>query len=253
MNTPLNLLDDFSRDGYIAVKPLFNSAKVEEINQELERFIAQVVPNMPPENVYYESVNDKSTLKQIQHVFEYDDYFFQLMTTGVVREIAEQLLQDTAKPINMQYFNKPAGVGQATPPHQDGYYFHLKPCSAVTGWLALEPVDEENGCVHYVTGSHKASSFRPHGLTGVIGFSQGITDFGSEDDRSHTKAFPGTAGTFLMHDARTIHFAGPNTSATRSRRALGFIYYANRAKEDVDAKQRYQQALDRSLRQSGKI
>jgi phytanoyl-CoA hydroxylase len=31
----------------------------------------------------------------------------------------------------------------------------LDPCEALTMWLVLEKVDEENGCVRYVRGSHK--------------------------------------------------------------------------------------------------
>jgi ectoine hydroxylase-related dioxygenase (phytanoyl-CoA dioxygenase family) len=50
----------------------------------------------------------------------------------------------------MQYFNKPPSVGQPTPPHQDGYYFMLDPCEAVTMWFALDEVDEENGRMRYV-------------------------------------------------------------------------------------------------------
>ena len=47
----------------------------------------------------------------------------------------------------------------------------LKKHNAVTCWLALEKVDEENGCIHYVKGSHKFE-YRPHGRSNVLGFSQ---------------------------------------------------------------------------------
>ena len=246
-------LSDFKRDGYVAISPLFDKNKITEINGELSRFINDVVPGMPATQVYYEDKNDKKSLKQLQRIFEHDAYFADLMNNSVVREIAEHLLQDNVQPINMQYFNKPAGVGQATPAHQDGYYFHLDPCEAVTGWLALEPVDEENGCIHYVKGSHRSPKFRPHGSTGVLGFSQGITDFGTDEDFNNSVAFPGDAGTFLMHHANTIHYADANNSTTRSRRALGFIYYAERAKEDVVARVQYQQSLDSNLHKKGKI
>ncbi|OUS06114.1 hypothetical protein A9Q96_10145 [Rhodobacterales bacterium 52_120_T64] len=45
--------------------------------------------------------------------------------------------------------------------------------------------------------------FRPHAQTGVLGFSQGMIDFGTQADRDETIAFPGSAGTFLMHHAKT--------------------------------------------------
>lgn len=248
-----SLLSDFNRDGYVCVDPLYAPDQIANINAEIERFIRDVVPQMPETQVYYENTSDKSSLKQLQRMFEHDAWFKDLMFNGPVRKIAEEVLEDEVVPVNMQYFNKPAGVGQPTPAHQDGYYFHLSPCEAVTGWLALEDVDEENGCIHYVRGSHKTSEFRPHGQTGVLGFSQGITDFGTPADLKDEIAFPGSAGTFLMHHAKTIHRAGANRSKTRSRRALGFIYYAKRAKLDVAAKEAYQQALDARLKQSRKI
>lgn len=242
-----DLKSEFREDGYIALRPLLPPDEVAALNVEIARFIRDVVPIMPSERVYYEDKSYKNSLKQLQKMFEYDAYFEDLMLNGLVRRIAEEVLQDEVVPVNMQYFNKPAGIGQATPPHQDGYYFHLSPCEAVTGWLALEDVDEENGCIHYVRGSHNADGFRNHGQSGVLGFSQGMTDFGTDADQAETVAFPGKGGTFLMHHAKTIHWAGANQSKTRSRRALGFIYYAKRAKLDVTSKEAYQKELDERL------
>lgn len=247
------LLKEFERDGYVAVRPLFSAKEISGLNCEIARFIREVVPRMPAAQVYYEDKSDKNTLKQLQRMFEYDTYFEDLMLNGPPRRIAEAVLQEDVVPVNMQYFNKPPGINQATPPHQDGYYFHLAPCKAVTGWLALENVDEENGCIHYVRGSHRSDGFREHGQTGVLGFSQGITDFGTEEDRVGTVSFPGGAGTFLMHDARTIHWAGANKSQTRSRRALGFIYYAKSARIDMAAKEAYQKRLDAQLKAAARI
>ncbi len=248
-----DLLKEFNRDGYVCLRRLYDAGQMQELNSEVGRFIRDIVPSMPQEQVYYEDKSDKSTLKQLQKIFEYDNYFRDLMENGAPRKIAEELLQDEVIPVNMQYFNKPPGIGQPTPPHQDGYYFHLDPCEAVTGWLALEDVDEETGCVHYVRGSHKTTGFRPHGQTGVLGFSQGITDFGTPEDRDSAVAFPGAGGTFLMHHAKTVHWASGNQSATRSRKALGFIYYGKRAKLDVAAKNAYQAALDARLKTAGDI
>lgn len=248
-----DLRTSYDHDGYVCVSPLFDATKMAEINGELARFIETVVPQMPSTQVYYEDKADKTSLKQIVKMFEHDAYFKKLMLDGPVRQIAEEVLQEEVVPVNMQFFNKPAGIGQPTPPHQDGYYFHLTPCRAVTGWLALEEVDAENGCIHYVRGSHKNDGFRDHGLSGVLGFSQGMTDFGTADDKANTVAFPGKAGTFLMHDAKTVHWAGANVSKTRSRRALGFIYYAKSAQPDEAKKAAYQAKLNEQLKAAGKI
>ena len=189
----------------------------------------------------------------MQKLSVYDAWFRDLFEDGSIRAIAAAAMGEEAVPTNLQYFNKPAGIGQPTPPHQDGYYFHLTPCKAVTGWLALEPVDDENGCIHYVRGSHKGTGFRPHGRSNVLGFSQGMTDFGTETDQAGTVSFPGDAGTFLMHDARTVHWAGANRSPTRSRRALGFVYFGASARVDEASKAAYKAKLEADLRAEQKI
>ena len=50
----------------------------------------------------------------------------------------------------------------------------------------------------------------------------------------------------------TIHLAGKNRSS-RSRKAIGFIYYAASAKVDEAARTSYQQQLDKDLRRENKI
>ena len=78
-------------------------------------------------------------------------------------------------------------------------------------------------------------------------------DFGTEDDKANTVAFPGDAGTFLMHDAHIIHWAGPNVSPDRSRRALGFVYFGESARIDEASKAVYKARLEAELRAEGKI
>ncbi|MDG1425248.1 MAG: phytanoyl-CoA dioxygenase family protein [Paracoccaceae bacterium] len=248
-----NAKDCFGQDGYLKIEPLFDAAKMVEINAELDRFIAKRVPDMDRGEVYYEDINDRSSIKQMMNMHDHDGYFDDLLENSVIREMAETALGQEVKGVNVEYFNKPPGIGKATPAHQDGYFFHIKPSLAVTGWLALEDVDHENGCLHYVRGSHKAVNLRPHSRSNVLGFSQGMTDFGTDHDKENTVAFPCGAGTFLMHHCKTIHWAGKNRSTTRSRRALGFIYFAKSAEVDKEARAAYQAKLDQELASDNKI
>ncbi len=242
----------FEQFGYVFCRRFQLPGDVAEIKANLERLIAEVVPTLPSEHVFYEDKSDPTSLKQIQKLQEHDDFFQDLMNEGPFRELAESLLGSKVTCQNMQYFNKPPGIGQPTPPHQDGFYFKLVPCEAVTMWMALEPVDEENGCVRYVPRSHQLG-MRPHGSTGTLGFSQGITDFPNEFDSANEIGFPAQPGDLLAHHALTIHRADGNSSPTRSRRALGFIYYSTNATQDVEAWKQYQENLKQELKQSGKI
>ena len=208
-----------------------------------------MVPGLPPEHVFYEDKGDAGTLKQLQRVHEHDGWFGELFA-GKPQRLAEELLGTAVIGKNMQYFNKPPGVGQPTPPHQDGFYFKLEPPLALTMWMALEDVDEENGCVRYVKGSH-LNGMREHGRTGTLGFSQGMTDFGREEDLVAEEAMPAAPGDLLAHHALTIHRADGNGSATRSRQALGFIFYSVDARDDVEAQAAYRAEL--AKQQEGKI
>lgn len=243
----------FDRDGYVAIRPFFSAARMAEINRELDRYLADCVPLMKDTEVYYEDKSNRSTVKQMMFLERYDGYFADLLQSSEVHALAEDVLGEPAVAQNMEYFNKPPGIGKQTPPHQDGYYFKIAPPQAVTGWLALEPVDDENGCLNYVRGSHRGEGWRPHGRSEILGFSQGITDFGTADDVANTVTMPGDAGMLLMHHCKTVHWASPNRSPTRSRRALGFVFFGQSARPDEEAKRAYQAKLDAELKAANKI
>ncbi len=170
------LKQDFERDGYVAIKGFLDEQQSLELISQTKRFVKEVVPSIPVEEVYYEDKTDKSTLKQVQKVYDYDDYYLKLATSKLVVSLAEKLLGGPVELKNMQYFNKVPRIGQATPAHQDGYYFKIKPQQAVTMWLSLGDADEKNGAVCYIPGSHKAG-MREHNTTKTLGFSQGISDW----------------------------------------------------------------------------
>jgi len=246
------LLEDFKRDGFIFFPGFLNRDEIALVNQKLKEFIVQKIPQMPSDQVYYEDKSDKTTLKQLQRLFEYDPFFYDMMFGSRFEKLASTLLEDKVMGKNIQYFNKPPKIGKPTPAHQDGYYFMLDSNQAVTMWMALEPVDEDNGCVRYVKGSHKLG-MREHRPTQTLGFSQGITEFGTEDDLANEVFFPTQAGDLLVHHALTIHRADGNNSKDRTRKAMGFIYYAEKAKEDKTAHTVYAERLVAELKQKDKI
>ena len=249
---PQQALQSFTRDGYVALTGFLSADEVVETREAVARLIRDRVPHLAREQVFYEELGQPDTLKQILGLYNHDSYFKRLMFGSKFEKLAELLLQGPVVGKNMQYFNKPPKIGKATPPHQDGYYFMLDPCEALTMWLALEEVDEENGCVRYVRGSHLLP-LRPHGRTQTLGFSQGVTDYGTPQDLAAEVAFPAQPGDLLIHNALTIHRADANLSTTRTRQALGFIYYSERAKEDEVAHAAYQKRLAADMKAKGKI
>ncbi len=251
-NDPAAARATFMSDGYIVLRGFLSAQEVAETRENVTRFIADIVPQLPREQVFYEDLGRPDSLKQIQQMFRHDAFFENLFFASQFEQVAEVLLDGPVVGQNMQYFNKPPLIGKPTPPHQDGYYFMLDPCEATTMWLALDEVDEENGCVRYVHGSHHLG-MRPHGRTQTLGFSQGVTDYGTDADNANEVALAAQPGDLVAHHAMTIHRADENRSAVRTRRALGFIYYSQRAKVDKVAHAAYQKRLAEEMQQAGKI
>lgn len=244
---PAEAREHFLREGYLVVRRFLDPARVREVEEHVARYIAEVVPRLD-RGVYYEDPTRCETLKQLQNLHESDPFFAHLFQGGDLERLAEIVLDGPVIGKNVQYFRKPPG-GAATPPHQDGQYFMIDPLEAVTMWLALDEVDETNGCLRYVPRSHLVP-LRPHARTDTLGFSQAIVDY-SRADRAREVCLPASPGDLILHHAGTIHRADGNGSQ-RFRRALGFIYYAAHAREDVRAHAAYQETLQSELRAAGR-
>ena len=236
-----NRISKYQEEGYLLFSSFLNLSEIHECKQRVGNYIEKTVPEIPGNEVFYEDKNDIASLKQLQRMHEHDPWFHDLFN-GKPKQLAQELLGTDVITKNLQYFNKPPKTGNATPPHQDGYYFKLDPPKALTMWLALNDADEENGCVRYVKGSH-LKGMREHALTGTLGFSQGISDYGNEDDRLNEVPAPVSEGDLIVHDSLTIHFAGKNLSNDRPRKALGFIFYSSDAKENSLEINKYQEEL----------
>ena len=243
---------EFDRDGYTVRRGFLDAAETEDVTANLNRYISEVIPTVPPENAFYEDKSDPSTLKQLPHMQSFDPYFDRMLNRGPFRELAESLLDGEVIPKNAQFLCKPARVGQATPPHQDGYYFMIEPVEGLTMWLGLDYADEENGCLRYIRGSHK-KGLREHRRTQTLGFSQGMIDFGTPDDLANEAVYTASPGDLLAHHALTVHRADPNRSNDRPRRAIGFVYLSARAREQTEALADYRKRLARDLATKGRI
>ena len=245
--------DAFGADGFVQLSGFFSPRQVAEVLVNIERYIREVVPAALATDVFYEDKARPGTLKQLIRLHEHDAYFRGLLEEGPLRETAARLLGEAVRPVNQQVFIKPpGGDSRPTPPHQDGYYFHLEPCIATTLWLALDDVDAENGCLRYVRGSHRRG-VRPHQRTTTLGFSQGVSDFGTAEDVANEVACTACAGDLIAHHAMTIHRADANRAPDRPRRALGLIYYGISARESREKHQAYQRRLAAEMKQAGRI
>lgn len=108
-----------------------------------------------------------------------------------------------------------------TPWHQDMPYWPMNEPGALSIWLPVDDVDERNGCMMFVPGSHKAGK-----LTGVnFTDPQNIFDYvkGTELESTKPVIVPLKKGSCTFHHGLTFHYAHANHT-DRPRRVLATIY-----------------------------
>ena len=169
-----------------------------------------------------------------------DAFFLNYMQHPKWTALTQALIGEPVTADQPEWFNKPPGTNHVTPPHQDNYYFCLAPSNVVTIWLALDPVDAENGCLRYVAGSHQRG-YRTHAKSKILGFSQGITDY-SPEDFTREVAVPLQPGDAVAHHGMTIHRADANLSSTRHRRSFAMVLKGVSCQRDEAAFARYSAA-----------
>jgi phytanoyl-CoA hydroxylase len=239
---------EFERQGFVVVRGFLGAAALMELQAQLDRYVREVVPKLPETHAFYVERGRPETLKQMQHM-THDAYFASYAEHPQWRALAEALLGEPVQCQGPEWFNKPPGTGHATPPHQDNYYFNMRPPQTLTIWLALDAVDAENGCLRYVVGSHRLG-LRPHRRSNMVGFSQEIADYGPRDEAGEA-CVSLEPGDVVAHHGETIHRADANRSAARHRRAFAMVYFGQSARRNEEAFARYQAALRSQHRELG--
>jgi phytanoyl-CoA hydroxylase len=238
------------RHGFVAVRQLLVGAELAELQENLTRYIQQVVPRLPDSDAFYQDRQRPETLKQLQRM-DGDAFFRSYKQHPRWTALAEALVGEPVTAEAPEWFNKPANTQHVTPPHQDNFYFCLVPANVVTIWLALDDVDTENGCLRYVAGSHR-HGFRPHSRSQILGFSQGITDY-SHEDFTREVAVCLHAGDAVAHHGMTIHRADANLSATRQRRSFAMVFKGASCRRDEAAFARYAAAAQAQHQEAGLV
>ncbi|MBI4025591.1 MAG: phytanoyl-CoA dioxygenase family protein [Verrucomicrobia bacterium] len=241
--------ETFDRDGFAVLPGFLSHQDMEELTRQLARYMAEVLPKVSAGSLFFEIKGRPDTLRQFPIRSEENAYFEQLYTGGRLRQLAELLLDGPVIPKSFQWLNKPARFGKETPPHQDGFYHMLDPNEAVSIWLALDAMDQENGCMRWVRGSHRRG-LRTHGRIPSLGFAQGIADFNTDDQEQEVATIV-KPGDLLICHSLTIQRADANSSA-RNRRTLQFVYFSARAREDAKRKEEYRKRLCEEIAQGSR-
>ena len=128
-------------------------------------------------------------------------------------------------------FRKTAHGGKATPWHQDGQYWPIRPLATCTVWIAFDEVSAENGCMRYVPGSHLERRTFPHEVDGSdeITLNQVVRNRSEADE--HARDVVLSPGMFSIHDVYLIHGSNRNDSGKR-RGGLVFRFMPSTSRFD---------------------
>jgi len=116
---------------------------------------------------------------------------------------------------------KMPGDSKETPWHQDFPYWPMSEAGALSVWIPLDDVDEENGCMQFVPGSHNAGKLKSISLVDPEDLFEEVK--GTQLEKSRPVKVPLKAGSCTFHNGLTFHYAHANHS-DKPRRVLAIIF-----------------------------
>jgi phytanoyl-CoA dioxygenase PhyH len=222
-------VEAFHRDGYIISPPIFGEEEVERFRAALHRVEAGEYRTGKRPALDLPIPPDPSALRKIDNAGWADPDLRALATDPRLGAIASALLDvPTIRLWQDQLLDKPpTGIDAGNIGwHQDWDSWRTVASrdSFVTAWVALDDVDEVNGAMQVIVGSH--------GWGHVAGASNFL---GTDVDAQFAKLNDGRAaqarhlsmkaGQASFHHVLTFHGSGPNNS-DRPRRSLAVHYMA---------------------------
>ncbi len=217
----------FERDGFVKGARVLDAAQVELLQRETLRVIEEQGGAGPrPIQLVNLTGNGEAPVWQIVDIFLASEPFAELVHNAqIAEEIAQLLRSESVRLWHDQIQYKPAQTGGVNPWHQDSpLWAPLTPKDRqITAWVALDDVDEENGCMKMVRGSQAWGD--------QIGFLNGLREFDAmpQEWNGHEvqlAACPVRAGEVHFHHSLTWHGSGSNLSG-RPRRAIALHFMAS--------------------------
>ncbi|HEX4197103.1 MAG TPA: phytanoyl-CoA dioxygenase family protein [Caulobacteraceae bacterium] len=224
-------VERFRRDGFLTIRRLADSETVRAIGAVYDDMLSGAIDVTPTDNPL------GRITRQIMVPSTYHPIFRSNPALDAAREIAVALLGvPEPRPIfDMLIYKEPGQVAE-TPWHQDFSYTRM-PCAPagstipadeiVQFWLALDDVDEENGCMHFIPGEHRRPLLEHYVAAGEPNYSQrllAIREAGAALDLGKAVACPLKAGGATVHNYGTPHFTSGNRTQDRPRRAYIFNF-----------------------------
>lgn len=206
-------IDFFRKHGYFLFKSGMSHDLIDAFNGHIYD-----IRNQAPMPDWAACPEEKKYALRLFNPHQHDSFSRQLMKHSIIRGALAQLMGREAVCVQSMYFyKKPGSPGQAA--HQDYYYIKNDPMTMIAAWVAMEEnIDEENGCLWVLPGSHKLGLL-PHGAVKNLDEHESWTEETEGIDTSQQIAVPMEKGDILFFSELLIHSSTKNKSTTRWRRS----------------------------------
>lgn len=201
----MSLRDDYDVSGYVSGLTIFEGDEVEA----LERGFGKVSALLEP----YEASYSMDGWEQ------HNNWLHSIVTNRQLLDFVEEILGPNFFQWGSNMMSKAPGERLFVPWHQDLFDWPLRPSSIATVWLAIDNVDEENGCVRVIPGSHK-SGLQQHFYErpGPRNGCKSLLPFHLDPDviiEQDAVSLPLKAGQISVHSPLLFHYSEGNTSQRR--------------------------------------
>jgi len=201
-------VEGYSKDGQITSVVSLPPAMVRELRGKMQSFF-EAQPGVDQDYA--------------ANLIDQDNSWLKYAMLPEILDTVRALIGDDIIVWGSALFAKKGIGGKATPWHQDGHYWPIRPLQTVTAWIAIDDVDTGNGCLRVIPTSHVDQKLHDHYTEDSpdVVLNQAL-EVG--DDRFGTpRDVELKAGQFSVHDVYLIHGAAANDSGRR-RAGLVFRY-----------------------------
>ena len=217
-------IERFHQEGYLKGGRVLTDEQVDVLRAEMDRVVRDQDRTDVPQPVRCANLtgNPDQMVLQIVNIWEASRPYQELISNPVITEEMAQLTGASVLRIwhdQIQY--KPKAAGGVNMGHQDAPLWPiLAPMTEVSAWVALDDVDEKNGCMSMVPGSHLWGN--------QIAFLRTLQNFDAmprefEGKPLEVRPCPVKKGEVHYHHALTWH-GSPANRSDRPRRAIALHY-----------------------------
>ena len=214
-----NSVNSFDDKGYLILRNYLSPENADKINTEIDKLLAN------------------GTIKfryggKLMFVIHHSEIIKNIGNNKELLEFLSVLMHGQAK--LFQSINFINGSQQKT--HSDSIHMTTYPLGGLLGvWIALEDIDENNGALHYIPGSHKLpyflnSDYNNEGDALRIGKKsyKAYEEFLEEKVKElglKKEIFRAKKGDLLIWHANILHGGEPHLDKSRTRKSLVYHYF----------------------------